>query len=348
VALRALSLCAGIGGIDLGLQLALGGGVRTVAYVEREAAAAAVVVARMEDASLGFAPVWDDIATFDCGPWRGKVDLVTAGFPCQPFSTAGKHRGKADDRWLWPRIGEIVREIRPRFVFLENVPPLVTHGLDAVLGTLAELGFDAEWDVFSAGGPPPQGCEAPHLRKRFFLLAESVPDPGGYEIREESRRRGGSRHGGGSSELGHLVENVGDSDGAGLEGRSLRGPERPDEQATRTGGGAVAGSYGEDRLFLWPPGPNDSEGWREYIDAGGAAPAVRHTALVQREAVVGDQQDRSDDEARIPGNPEPGFRGGAHGPPSRVERLNALGNGVVPVQVALAWTSLASRLGVVI
>jgi DNA (cytosine-5)-methyltransferase 1 len=96
-----LSLCSGAGGLDLRLHLALPE-YRTVGHVERDAYAAAILVARMEDAALDPAPVWDDVATFDCRPWRGAVDIVTAGYPCQPFSVAVKRRGADDPRHLWP------------------------------------------------------------------------------------------------------------------------------------------------------------------------------------------------------------------------------------------------------
>lgn len=104
--LRALSLCAGIGGLDLGLRSVAR--CRTVGYVERDPYAAAVLVARMEEAALDPAPLWDDVATFDGRPWRGAVDLVLAGYPCQPFSVAGSRRGVADPRHLWPQIARII------------------------------------------------------------------------------------------------------------------------------------------------------------------------------------------------------------------------------------------------
>ena len=97
-----LSLCAGAGGLDLGLALSEPG-YRTVGYVERDAFAAAVLVARMEDQTLDRAPVWDDLAGFDGRPWRGAVDLVSAGYPYHPFSVAGKCKGADDPRQLWPQ-----------------------------------------------------------------------------------------------------------------------------------------------------------------------------------------------------------------------------------------------------
>ena len=112
-----LSLCFGAGGLDLGLTIAIPG-YRAVDHIERETFAAATLVARMEDAPMDYAPVWDNVGTFDGRPWRGAVDIVTAGYPCQPFSVAGKRRGADDPRHLWPLVALIIGEIKPPFVFL--------------------------------------------------------------------------------------------------------------------------------------------------------------------------------------------------------------------------------------
>jgi len=161
-----LALFAGYGGLELGADAAFGGGVRTVCYVEREAYAASTLVARMEESSLDQAPIWDDVTTFDGKPWRGVVDLVTAGFPCQPFSAAGKKRGTDDERWLWDDIERILREVQPRWFVGENVPGLVRLGLEAVLRSLASLGYDVVWGAFQAGQ-----VGASHKRERVFILA---------------------------------------------------------------------------------------------------------------------------------------------------------------------------------
>ena len=186
--MNVLALCAGVGGLELGVRLAVPA-ARTVCYVEREAYNAAVLVARMEGDELDAAPVWDDLGTFDGRAWRGVVDCVTAGFPCQPVSAAGKRLGRDDDRWLWPLVARTVRDVRPRYVFLENVPGLFHAGFGDVLGSLADLGFAAEWGVFSAAA-----SGAPHYRRRFYLLAYTH----GLRKREhqgqQSDQRGRSRY----------------------------------------------------------------------------------------------------------------------------------------------------------
>ena len=163
-----LALFAGGGGLELGLKLALGEHYRCVAYVEREVTSAAVLAANMERGWLDKAPVWDDVTTFTgdiVSPFVDNIDIMSAGFPCQPWSVAGSRRKTDDDRWLWPHIFRLVREIRPRSIFLENVPGLLHGGIEHVLGDLASVGFDAEWGSFRASD-----VGAPHRRERVFIL----------------------------------------------------------------------------------------------------------------------------------------------------------------------------------
>ena len=166
MALRTLSLCTGYGGLELALRDVFGEQVRTVCYVEWETYAAATLMARMEEQRLDKAPIWDDLTTFDGKAWSGKVDIITAGFPCQPVSNAGRRELQSDDRWIWPDIYRIICEIRPRFVFLENVAGLLSGGLDIVLGNLATAGYDAEWTSIKA-----KEVGASHNRLRVFILA---------------------------------------------------------------------------------------------------------------------------------------------------------------------------------
>lgn len=164
--LRIMSLCSGIGGLDLGLSRAVPGS-RVVCHVEREAYAAAVLMARMEDSSLEPAPVWcGDLGVFDARPWAGAVDCVTAGYPCQPFSTAGKRGGEDDPRHLWPHVARVVRECAAPLVFVENVPGHLSLGFDAVCRELQDMGYRIAAGVFSAAE-----VGASHRRERLFCLA---------------------------------------------------------------------------------------------------------------------------------------------------------------------------------
>ena len=163
--LGGLSLCAGAGGLDLGLHLAIPG-YRTVGYVEREAYAAAALVARMEDAALDRAPVWSDVATFDGKPWRGLVDVIHGGYPCQPFSVAGRRLGDKDPRHLWPYISRIVGEIAPALCFFENVSGHLRLGFEQVHDDLCRLGYSVKTGLFTA-----EEVGASHKRERLFILA---------------------------------------------------------------------------------------------------------------------------------------------------------------------------------
>lgn len=165
--LRGLSLCAGYGGLDLGLHIAEPG-YRTVGYVEREAHAAAALVARMEDQALAPAPVWDDLRSFDGRSWRGRIHILSAGYPCQPFSQAGHRRGDADPRHLWPEVARIIGEVRPCRVFLENVEGHVRLGFGDVARDLRRLGYAVRAGLFTAAE-----AGAPHIRKRLFILADA-------------------------------------------------------------------------------------------------------------------------------------------------------------------------------
>ena len=160
-----VSLCAGYGGIDLGLKRAIPN-LRTIAFSEIEAFACANLVAKMEAGCLDAAPIWTDVKTFPWEEFRGKVDIVSGGYPCQPFSAAGKRLGKDDPRHLWPWIADGIRVCRPAVCFFENVEGHISLGLREVIGELEEIGYRATWGVFSAAE-----VGAPHQRKRVFILA---------------------------------------------------------------------------------------------------------------------------------------------------------------------------------
>lgn len=162
--LRELHLFAGAGGGILGGILC---GHRPVCAVEIEPYCRQVLLQSQRDGILPKFPIWDDVRTFDGTPWRGQVDVICGGFPCQDISSAGKGEGITGERsGLWKEFSRIIGEVRPRFVFVENSPRLVSLGLGVVLGDLAELGYDAEWGVVSA-----ENTGAPHQRKRIWILA---------------------------------------------------------------------------------------------------------------------------------------------------------------------------------
>ncbi len=162
--LTGVSLFSGAGGLDIAARNC---GIKTVCYVENDRYAQGVLMSRIREGALDDAPIWDDVKTFDGKP-SGKVDIVFGGFPCQDVSNAGKRKGLKEGTrsGLWFEFARILREIRPRYVLVENVPGLIIRGFDDVLGELAEMGYDAEWEMLSA-------CEvgAPHMRKRVLIMA---------------------------------------------------------------------------------------------------------------------------------------------------------------------------------
>ena len=159
-----LALFAGAGGGLLASRLL---GWSTVAAVEIERYPREVLMQRQRDGHLEPFPIWDDVRTFDGRPWRGLVDVVSGGFPCQDISAAGKGEGLAGARsGLWFEYLRIVEEVRPRYVFAENSPNLRTRGLGTIIEGLAELGYDTRWGVLGAWH-----LGAPHKRNRMWVLA---------------------------------------------------------------------------------------------------------------------------------------------------------------------------------
>lgn len=159
-----LALFAGAGGGILGGHLL---GWRTVCAVEIDPYPRNVLLARQDDGTLPPPfPVWDDVTTFDGKPWRGIVDVVSGGFPCQDISSAGAGKGIDGARsGLWREFARIIREVRPLYAFVENSPMLTSRGLGRVLGDLAEMGYNAAWGVLGASD-----LGAPHVRKRIWIL----------------------------------------------------------------------------------------------------------------------------------------------------------------------------------
>ncbi len=318
--MNGLALFAGGGGLELGLSLALGTHYRPIAYVEREATSAAVLAANMERGWLGSAPVWDDVGTFTgdvVSPLVDNIDIVTAGFPCQPWSVAGQRKGTDDERWLWPLIFRLVREIRPRSIFLENVSGLLHGGIEHVLGDLASVGFDAEWTSVRASD-----VGAPHRRERIFILANSnYGDGGERNARTETGKGAVSRSAISERELGNTENLI--SQRQHPEGARAGQPE--ESTGDRSGNVDDTDKHGlqrwgrfsrcGDEWLAWPPSPSDYDAWERV------------------------------DERFYPAKPD--VRGVANGLATgldRASKLRILGNGVVPQQAALAYSILSERL----
>ena len=197
-----ISFCSGYAGIERGLELA-GIEHRVIAYVEIEAFAIANLVAKMEQGELVPAPIWTDLKTFPAHLFRDSVDIITGGYPCQPFSVAGRAQAFDDPRHLFPYILDHVRTIRPSQCFFENVEGHINRGLESVLQDLEGAGYDSTWGIFSA-----EEVGAPHQRKRIFILANAhgtvantinEGSQGGLQGRQDSQWEGEHGHTGRSS-----------------------------------------------------------------------------------------------------------------------------------------------------
>lgn len=180
--MNGLDLFSGIGG----LALALEPWVQPIAYCENDRYAQSLLLSRMRAGLLPLGPIWDDVRSLS-GESFGDVDIISGGFPCQDISSAGRGAGmeQGSRSGLFFEIVRLVQEVRPTFVFLENVPAIRTRGLSRVLSEFTALGYDCRWTVVSAAE-----VSAPHLRKRWFLLAADAERVRGWD---ESGRSGRSR-----------------------------------------------------------------------------------------------------------------------------------------------------------
>ena len=322
--------------LDIGVGLALPDS-RVVCYIEREAYACEILCSRMEDKALDDAPVWTDLATFDGGPWRGIVDGIIAGVPCQPHSLAGKRLGELDERDLWPVASRIVGEIMPAFVFLENVPGAVGYFQRRVIPDLERLGYGVAAGLFSAAE-----VGASHRRERFFILA-IMGDPAKQQdhIGEQGELASASRRGAcgdhaADPAIGELadaaiarreepahendeqrrLESRKQSGGHGPELAAAKGPRH--EGSIAEGRSGADGRAAKRSLPLFAPGPGEAAAWAEILaDHPEVAPAV-----------------------------EPQFCRTPDGLAYRLDadRLRLTGNGVIPSQAAFAFVCLAGTL----
>ncbi|MFC3059648.1 DNA cytosine methyltransferase [Paenirhodobacter populi] len=353
-----LSLCAGTGGLDLGIMLAEPG-FHTRCWVEWAEYPRDCIIAAQRAGYFAPAPIWDDVTTFDGRPWRGRIDTILAGYPCQPFSMAGRRKGDEDERHLWPDVARIIREVEPEWVFLENVAGHISLGLEAVLRELWEMGWTPACGLFSAGE-----TGATHERQRVFIVAhrdrqQLRPDCGEPDAGSDRRNDTGWSCGAAVEHAPGVGRNarrlpvraeppipcaglskfdMADAGGAGPQGREQRGSSGEWHRPPAHGSAAERG-----RPRLHPPGPADMDGWRSVINvAPDLAPSVSlgdvrrfadHLAAMVAQGNLAEAQA----ESRICRM--------ASGLASRAHALRALGNGVHPLCAAYAWRSLSSAHG---
>ena len=179
--INGLDLFSGIGGISL----ALSDWVKPTVYCEIDRYAQAVLISRISDGLLPAAPIFSDVRKLDGLPLRGLVDIIYGGFPCQDLSLAGLGKGLEGERsGLFFEILRLAKEVRPRFIFLENVPAIRARGASLVCKELAACGYDLRWTTLSAAE-----VGAPHKRERWFLLAYANREP----IRTKQIKKSGSQ-----------------------------------------------------------------------------------------------------------------------------------------------------------
>ena len=224
--LKYISLYSGAGGLDVAFKLA-NPSARAICYVEREASSIALLVDHMQTGQLDDAPVFADSGTFDGKPWRGKVDFIIGGFPCQPASVAGRRSGQDDERWLFPHIRRIVSEAQPQGLFLENVRGLLSvndgDGFQEILRDLADLRYNVEWGVYKAAD-----VGATHRRERTFIYAQKAdrgelvyPYSKGCEGYERQAQIFGTASESGSAQIRSQLEGVVQSEHDPRSGKQL-------------------------------------------------------------------------------------------------------------------------------
>ena len=326
-----LSICTGYGGIELGLKPIMPR-IRTVCYVENEVGASKILGARIRDGILDDAPIWTDLRTFDAKAWRGKIHLVTGGFPCQPHSIAGKKRGADDPRELSGEVLRIAEELGCPTLFLENVETIKRFYWDTIRPQLHRLGYKTKEGIFSA-----EEAGAPHRRRRFFILAyhdNSRVSTFGYEGQREGSERTEERQDRSLSELagqgqGAQLENTivngnrGGSQGLYQEDRTRRSDSTVQTQRSSINLGDTSIERLEGNGFarqtkscersrtvpLYPPRPDDTRGWeRVYTEMQTLIPTF----------------------CRVVDGSTPQVDG----------QLRAIGNGVVPAVAGKAWSVL--------
>ncbi|MEV4974875.1 DNA cytosine methyltransferase [Streptomyces scopuliridis] len=354
------SVCTGYGGLDMAVQAVFGG---TLAWVADNDPGASRILAH----HMPRVPNLGDITAVD---WHDvePVDIYIGGYPCQPFSTAGKRKGARDDRHIWPDIARALGVLRPRLAVFENVAGHLSLGFDTVLCDLAALGFDAEWRCVKASD-----IGAAHQRKRLIFLAWPADTGGEGLARRWAERTTAHRRGLAAADAFDVGGDRGGARGAGWDEPAARRLAAADpqgvgerEQADETD--AVAGSRDTRqvpgrRSLRTAADPGGSDMARQPVpDPGRDGPAVtalgdgadwgRYAPAIERwTQVIGRPAPRPvDDMGRL--NPplvewlmglDAGHVTGVPGL-SRTAQLKALGNGVMPQQATAALRLLTAAV----
>jgi len=299
-----LSLCTGYGGLELGLSRALQNPMRVVA-VEVEAYALANLVAKAEEGELAIEALWPDLRTFPKERFRGCFDIITAGYPCQPFSCAGKRQGESDPRHLWPYIAGIVQAVRPVWCFFENVSGHLTLGFPEVYRSLRDMGYSVETELFTAAE-----CGAPHRRERLFILGYSQSN--GYITPKVKR---GTKETVSNNQKG---QNTTRQKPQGFQRNTQRWPARP---------GQPQYEWEEPRVVANAKSSQSRQGKPQQ-----EAERQNEWSITGKDRTVGAQ-----------GQAQSRLGRAVDGSSSRVDRLRLLGNGVVPQQAEKAFRYLMEK-----
>jgi DNA (cytosine-5)-methyltransferase 1 len=320
-----LSLFTGAGGGILGTTLL---GWKHRGYVEWDDYCQRVIRQRIIDGILDEAPIFCDVRAFIgegyAASYTGMVDVVTAGFPCQPFSVAGKRKGVDDERNMWPATADVIRIVRPRFVLLENVPGIREY-LPMVIRDLRRLGYTVRRPLILGAGD----CGAPHKRDRIWIVArdtEGNREAVAHTDSEYGERRPEPRKPDGENRAARIELKRCGNDVSHSECNRLQGSRQ--EWKTERPLGLCSGTGGDKEQKLSDAllhGSHRTEGHEAEPCSNGKDNRV---SFGNREWPV-----------------EPDVGRVAHGVASRVDRLKAIGNGQVPRVVAAAWKLLNENLG---
>lgn len=329
-----------LNGVDLfsgyaGIARALRPWVRTVAYCEIERYCHGILLSEMYRGRIDRAPIWDDVRTLRKEHFQMPIDVISGGFPCQDISVAGTGKGLAGERsGLVFEYLRLIGELRPRFVFMENVPVITIRGLDQVLLGLDAMGYDARWTIVSA-----EEMGAPHRRERWWLLAHPRDCGHGLDVQQISERWSSEQA---DARSNGEVQSLADSDCL----RELQPSARGDKQRNGFSNSRETMAHpSSERREKRGGASNEQENSRTFD--GCEIPDTMLGRLSQPEPKPREEWSDSDAifRTRATGRgwweTEPAVGRVVDECANRCDRIRALGNGVVPVQAREAFMRLS-------